>query len=80
MNPRVRTKGVRGEMCSPLIYYKNPRELLERLELLGGTIAAGNNSSKVKNEFSEIAHALHNLNEITNDDLINLLSMILPLK
>ena len=77
--PSVRTKGARGEMCSPLIYYKNPRELLDRLELLGGTIAAGNNSSKVKNEFSKIVHVLHKLNVINNDDVINLLRGIIPL-
>ena len=68
-----------SKLGSSVIYYKSPRDLLDRLELLGGTIAAGNNSSKVKNEYSEIAHALHNLNEITNDDLNDLLRGILPL-
>ena len=53
--------------------------LLDRLELLAGSIAAGNNSSKVKNEFSKIVHVLRKrkLNVINNDDVINLLRVIL---
>ena len=42
-----------------VFYYKNPRDLFDRLELLGGSIIAGNNSAK--NEFSEVAHTLHKL-------------------
>ena len=67
----------RSKIGSGVIYYNNPRDLLDRLQLLGGTIAAGNNSSKVKNEYSEIAHALHNLNQITNKDLNNLLKVVI---
>ena len=42
---------------SGVFYYNSPRDLFEKLELLGGSIRAGNNS--VKNEFSEVAHTLH---------------------
>ena len=38
---------------SGMIYFNNPQQLLDRLELLGGSILAGNNG--VINEFSQIA-------------------------
>ena len=44
---------------SSVFYYDNPRDLFERLELLGGSIMAGNNSAK--NEFSEVAHTLYKI-------------------
>ena len=62
---------------SGVVYYKNPRDLWDRLQLLGGSIAAGNNSSKVKKEYETIAHALYNLNEMTNKDLNNLLKVVI---
>ena len=58
---------------SGVIYYKNPRDLMERLELLSGEIKAGNNSSDIKNEFSEIAHTLRLLNIISESQLNKLL-------
>ena len=39
---------------SVVVHYNNPADLLDRLELSGGSILAGNNG--VKNEFSKIAH------------------------
>ena len=54
-------------------YFNNPQDLLSRLELLGGSIKAGNNNNEIKNEFSEIAHVLKKLNIFTNDQLKNLL-------
>ena len=44
---------------SGVFYYNSPRDLFERLELLGGSIRAGNNS--LKNEFSEVVHTLYKL-------------------
>ena len=41
------------------------------MELLGGSILAGNNS--VENEFSQIAHKLNQLGSISNKQLIELL-------
>ena len=40
-----------------IIHFNNPLQLLDRLELLAGSIFAGNNG--VKQEFSQIAHLLH---------------------
>lgn len=52
-------------------YFNNPHQLFDRLELLAGSIAAGNNG--VKNEFSEIAHTVRNMGLLTQTDLNKLL-------
>ena len=49
----------------------NPLQLVNRLELLAGSIFAGNNG--VKQEFSQIAHLLHQLKVITKKQLNDLL-------
>ena len=46
-----------------IIHFNNPQQLVDRLELLAGSIFAGNNG--VKQEFSQIAHLLHQLKVIT---------------
>ena len=51
--------------------YKTSLQLLDRLELLGGSILAGNNG--VINEFSEIAHSLARMSVITKNQLNELL-------
>ena len=53
------------------MYYNKPADLLDRLELLGGSILAGNNG--VKNEFSKIAHTLNQLAVLNNTQLNSLL-------
>ena len=45
-----------------IIHFNNPQQLVDRLELLAGSIFAGNNG--VKQEFSQIAHLLHQLKVI----------------
>ena len=57
--PIHRTSNKYTKIGSGVVYYNNPVELLDRLELLGGSILAGNND--VKNEFSKIAHTLNKL-------------------
>ena len=57
------------------IYFNNPHQLLDRLELLGGSILAGNNG--VINEFSQIAHLLNQMKVISNKQLNNLLKTFL---
>ena len=54
-----------------MIYFNNPHQLLKRLELLGGSILAGNNG--VINEFSKIAHILNQMKVITKKQLNNLI-------
>ena len=53
------------------IYFNNPSQLLDRLELLGGSILAGNNG--VINEFSHIAHLLIKMKVISKKQLNDLL-------
>ena len=62
-----------SKLGSGVLYFKNPNDLLDRLELLSGEINAGNDSSDIKNEFSEIAHTLRLLNIISDDHLKKLL-------
>ena len=63
---------------SGMIYFNNPHQLLKRLELLGGSILAGNNG--VIPEFSQIAHLLNQMKVISkkqlNDLLKNYISII----
>ena len=54
-----------------IIHFNNPLQLLDRLELLVGSLIAGNN--KVMQEFSQIAHLLHQLKVITKKQLNDLL-------
>ena len=54
-----------------IIHFNNPHQLLDRLELLAGSIFAGNNG--VKQEFSQFAHLVHQLKVITKKQLNDLL-------
>ena len=54
-----------------VVFYNDVSDLIDRMELLGGAIMAGNNCSK--NEFSEIAHKLYQLGTIDNNQLNDLL-------
>ena len=60
---------------SGMIYFNNPHQLLDRLELLGGSILAGNNG--VINEFSQIAHLLNQMKVISKKQLNDLLKTFL---
>ena len=56
---------------SGIVYFNNPHQLLDRLELLGGSILAGNNG--VIPEFSQIAHLLNQMGVVTKKQLNDLL-------
>ena len=62
---------------SGIVYFNNPHQLIDRLELLGGLILAGNNG--VIPEFSQIAHLLNQMKVISkkqlNDFLKNYISI-----
>ena len=62
---------------SSIFYYNNPRDLFDRLHVLGGSILAGNNSAK--NEFSAVAHTLHKLGAFPSKVLNSLLSKFLAI-
>ena len=56
---------------SHVFYYNNAADLLDRLELLGASILAGNDG--VKNEFSQIIHTLNKLGVLNNNQPNDLL-------
>ena len=58
-----------------MIYFNNPHQLLDRLDLLGGSILAGNNG--VINEFSQIAHLLNQMKVISKKQLNDLIKTYL---
>ena len=63
---------------SGILHFNNPYQLLNRLELLGGSILAGNNG--VIPEFSQIAHFLNQMKVITKKQLNDLLKKYLSIK
>ena len=63
---------------SGMIYFKNPHQLLNRLELLGGSILAGNNG--VIPEFSKLAHLLKQIKVISNKQLNDLLKTYIKIR
>ena len=63
---------------SGMIYFNNPHQLLDRLELLGGSILAGNNG--VINEFSKIAHLLNQMKVISKKQLNDLLKTYITIR
>ena len=66
--PIHRTSNKYKKIGSGVVYYNNPDDLMSRLELLGGSIMAGNDG--VKDEFTQIAHTLNKLGFI-NDNKLN---------
>ena len=70
--------GFGGTQSPHMIYFNNPHQLLHRLELLGGSILAGNNG--VINEFSQIAHLLHQMGVVSKKQLNNLLQSYVGFK
>ena len=65
-----RTSNKYKKISSCVVYYNNPADLLDRLELLGGSILAGNNG--VKHEFSNKLGVLNNtqLNSLLKEYVI----------
>ena len=61
-----------------IIHFNNPQQLVDRLELLAGSIIAGNNG--VKQEFSQLAHLLYQLKIITKKTLNDLLKKYILFK
>ena len=62
-----------SKIGSGVVYYNDVNDLLDRLELLTGSIFAGNDGTK--SELSEIVHKLHQLGKIDNDNLNDLLKV-----
>ena len=62
-----------SKMGSGVVYYNDTNDLIDRMELLGGSILAGNDGAK--SEFSEIVHKLHQLGKIDKGKLNDLLQL-----
>ena len=58
--------------------YFSPQEIIKRFELLGGSLAAGNNG--VLPEYIQIAHRLRDLGIVTNKQLSTLLRNYLDIR
>ena len=71
--PYIEGEGIIKGSGNNLYFY--PQELLKRLELLGGSLAAGNNG--VLHEYIQIAHRLRDLGIVTNSQLNKLLKKII---
>ena len=68
----------RKKVGKGILHFNNPYQLLDRLELLGGSILAGNNG--VIQEFSQIVHLLNQMKVITKKKLNDLLKKYLSIK
>ena len=62
---------IKEKTGTAIIHFNNPLQLLDRLELLAGSLIAGNDG--VIQEFSQIAHLLHQMKVITKKQLNDLL-------
>ena len=60
-----------SKLGSGVVYYNNVDDLLDRMELLGGSILAGNDGAK--SEFSEIVHKLYELGKINANQVNDVL-------
>ena len=70
--PIHRTSNKYKRLGSGVVYYNNPDDLINRMELIGGSILAGNNNHSLKNEFTQIAHTLNKIGVIDNNQLNDL--------
>jgi hypothetical protein len=70
------TSSLSGKGVKNRIYYTNLNELFERLKVLIGQIQAGNNSKKIKNELSDVAHHLYKNKCIKMKDYRNILTQL----
>ena len=64
--------------ANPIYFYNSHQELLKRLEVLGGSLAAGNNG--VLSEYIQIAHRLRDLGVVTNNQLNALLRKYIDIR
>ena len=62
---------VKQKTGTVILHFNNPLQLLDRLELLSGSILAENNGAI--QEFSQIAHLLNQMKVISKKQLNNLL-------
>ena len=62
--PKHRSSGKSKMVGSSVTYYNNANELADRMKVLIGSIAAGNNSPVIRNDLSQINDELRRINAI----------------
>ena len=62
--PKHRSSGKSRMVGSSVTYYNNANELADRMKILVGSMAAGNNSPVLKNDLSQINDELLRINAI----------------
>ena len=62
--PKHRSSGKSRMVGSSVTYYNNANELADRMKVLIGSIAVGNNSPVLKNDLSQINDELLRINAI----------------
>ena len=62
--PKHRSSGKSRMVGSSVTYYNNANELADRMKILSGSIAAGNNSPVIRNDLSQINDELLRINAI----------------
>ena len=62
--PKHRSSGKSRMVGSSVTYYNNANELADRMKILIGSIAAGNNSPLIRNDLSQINDELLSINAI----------------
>ena len=62
--PKHRSSGKSRMVGSSVTYYNNANDLVDRMKILIGSIAAGNNSPLIKNDLSQINDELLRINAI----------------
>ena len=62
--PKHKSSGKSRMVGSSVTYYNNPNELTDRMKILVGSIAAGNNSPVIRNDLSQINDELLKINAI----------------
>ena len=68
-NLKIFKENIISKTGQGIIHFNNPLQLLDRLELLIGSLNAGNNG--VIQELTQIAHLLHQLKVITKKKQLN---------
>ena len=77
-SPSTSTSTSTGKGVKNRIYYTNPKELVQRLNVLLGQVQAGNNSKHIKNEIADISHHLYRKKEIKKKEYKNILDHFGP--
>ena len=62
--PKHKSSGKSRMVGSSVTYYNNANELADRMKILIGSIAAGNNSPVIKNDLSQINDEFLRINAI----------------